>query len=351
MEHLRNFAEIVQYSSPNFVDYATGLDRSWVKASLVRVVEYGYAGEYMAIFDDTRDHVCEDCSNVCMYFHPGGFTSGDMYDTRPHMRSLCQMLDAPILSVRYPLVATSFASYHPVRAATDRALAYVSRTFPGARIWLTGASAGGTIAIDLAVRWPGNVTAVYVDSPILCVDTLQQDFFEEPHKCYQAVGEDSPRWPLKQFEHQGLCFRQPPTVPTFLSMPTSPDPFMPAANYRLWMDGSEAAVQTNRSFTLCRDALGVHSYSISISGGCAAQLHRWASNVLALRWSLLRWLTSVAFHETARFGQFALERMAFALDSEGRIFCKHFCDRLNDEYMRKVLRCHPDHAVRQESLY
>jgi acetyl esterase len=96
----------------------------------------------------------DDC--LVVFFHGGGFVSGDLDSHDAQARDLCRMTGRPLLSVAYRL-----ARDHPFPAAYDDAVAAVgwAHAHLAARVAVAGPSAGANLALGAALALAGTPAA------------------------------------------------------------------------------------------------------------------------------------------------------------------------------------------------
>jgi acetyl esterase len=96
----------------------------------------------------------DDC--LVVFFHGGGFVTGDLGSHDAQARDLCLTAGRPVLSVAYRL-----APDHPFPAAHDDAVVAVewARTHLGGRVAVAGPSAGANLALGAALALAGTPAA------------------------------------------------------------------------------------------------------------------------------------------------------------------------------------------------
>ncbi|MCO1658999.1 alpha/beta hydrolase [Pseudonocardia humida] len=96
----------------------------------------------------------DDC--LVVFFHGGGFVSGDLDSHDAQARDLCRTTGRPVLSVAYRL-----APDHPFPAAYDDAVAAVgwARAHLADRVAVAGPSAGANLALGAALALAGTPAA------------------------------------------------------------------------------------------------------------------------------------------------------------------------------------------------
>lgn len=269
---------------------------------------------------DTRDYasvfVSDDraASHVLVVIHGGFFTSNDRYDISAWMLSLALAADKPLVSLQYPLLRQRGWTRDVLDASLNESLAAVRAIFPAAGLVLLGASAGGTLVMDLASRNATGVVAAVADSPNVCMSALVADFEATDDVCYLRRTVDLGRADFLVPPLADMCFddlHARTAVPVFVLFPKH-DIIIPQAQFDRYMARTPDT-------EWCVDPLGLHGNAASLAG-CLPRLLDWLDGRTGLA------VARAAY--AARHGAYELRQAfgyAFQALAPLRISCGQLC--------------------------
>lgn len=234
-----------------------------------------YAGVFVS--DDRGADV------VFLHIHGGFFTLSDRYDVSAWMLTLAQVADRPLVSMQYPLNRQSGWDTTTLRARVDSTVAAVKAVFPNAAVVVLGASAGGTLALDLAARSnASSLAAVIVDSPNVCMPKLPADLQSSDATCIADPPFDTMREDFIVAPTQDMCFDDiaaQTDVAVFAVFPKY-DIIIPQAQFDRYIAYADPA-------DYCVDTFGLHANAASVMG-CIPDTIAWLGSRVPQLSSLTR---------------------------------------------------------------
>ena len=247
----------------------------FVETSLETVAVYNYYGTnatrraFLYVVDPTRNDVCHQCEVVLLYISGGGFVESGAQNVPYSLMTYSRALQVPIVSVKYPLNNGAELSVQEVHEALDTAVSFTRGLFPTARFLLVGSSSGAALAIGAVMRRPEAYAALWLESPLTCVDSLAEDILSDETSClYDSNRVSDPDFPYTSYRGEGLCFdnRTAFPLPTIVTY-SKRDRIIPIAQ-------PERLIGTP-NVTVCSDRFSIHGATPSLSGGCLSEVDGW----------------------------------------------------------------------------
>ena len=137
---------------------------------------------------------------------------------------------------------------------------------------VAGVSAGGTLALDFMQRHPDVPTLV--DSPNVCVDTLRQSSRRRAYVHRFDVNIASADFSITAFEGQGRASQTSASGAVALPDAARSRFHRAPADAQLLLR-SDAESGRRGNLTFCRDAFGIHAFSLTATGGCVDVVSDW----------------------------------------------------------------------------
>ena len=254
----------------------------YVQTSLQTVATYNYFGanatrrSFLSVVDPTRNDVCHECETVLLYVPGGGFVAPASRNVPFSLMTYSRALRAPIVSVEYPLNNGVELAVQNVQEALDTAVAFTRGLFPKARFVLIGSSSGAALAIDAVLRHPEAYVALWLESPLTCVDSLANDILADETSCLHDFDRvRDPDFPYTSYRGEGLCFdhRSAFPIPTLVTY-AKRDRIIPVAQPERLIGAPNV--------TMCVDRVAIHGTTPSRPGGCLGEVNVWMEESLGV---------------------------------------------------------------------
>lgn len=264
-------------------------------------------------------HACDECTTL-LFFHGGFLVEGDRFTVPSGLMGVAIAAGWNLLSVGYP---TNSRDLGVIRGAVDAAVAWTAARLPLARIVLSGASAGGTLALDRAHRNATHIAGVLVDSPIVCFDSIAADALADESNC--MYGKDLSGRTVFDIG-RGMCFNNlSVAVPVFVVHPEQ-DPIVPAAQY---------ARLTGAQLTLCESRRGRHTNSWSLfSLDCHGSVAEWVRSEFGATFDEARFYT----HLLVAAPPDALQNLMTVVRDK-QVLCRNVCRASTTDAEYRSLIC------------
>ena len=134
---------------------------------------------------------------LIIYFHGGGYISGNLASEDPHCRILASKVPALVVNVDYPLAPAT--RINGIIAAGVRAIKWsqAENLTTSKILLLAGASAGASLAIQLAYQYaisndPSRLTGLIAMFPFCSPIDLYTGPYADEHKSWNEKGETAP---------------------------------------------------------------------------------------------------------------------------------------------------------------
>jgi len=277
---------------------------------------------YMSVFEEENDE--RQSRGTLFHIHGGFFTDFTRYDVLQEAYYIARALKYRIVSPDFRLanfgntVADSCAD---IRLAWE----YTVRTWKQkGPILVYGVSSSGIFITDcLADRLLNSATAVFMDSPVLCITGAKAETYDVSEVC----GSSGNRWQSDERFPNPYCAQQLQPLPTFVARPTS-DVFVSTESYK--------DIQYNASLNQ-RECItmGLHGSTLTIT--CMNQFVSWAIDVFGMYHNVdrLQTLSSLMLTVTSSTVTGALLTI-----TPNEVLCKQSCGLLTeDSRFRKPLYC------------